>query len=72
MKNSKFAVEIRQKKKQDPKKKKNIYPKDKELIRKDKNKNLSKRQDISERQDMSERCLSEDIKNQKLILACNL
>lgn len=34
MKNSKFAVEIRQKKKQDPKKKKNIYPKDKELIRK--------------------------------------
>lgn len=37
MKNSKFAVEIRQKKKQDPKKKKNIYPKDKELIRKDKN-----------------------------------
>ena len=35
MKNSKFAVEIRQKKNQDSKKKKNIYPKDKELIRKD-------------------------------------
>ena len=33
-KNINFAFEIRQKKKQNPKKKKNIYPKDKELIRK--------------------------------------
>lgn len=37
MKNIKFAFEIRQIKKQNLKKKKNIYPKDKELIRKDKN-----------------------------------
>lgn len=77
MKNSKFAVEIRQKKKQDSKKKKKIYIKKiKNLSEKIKttykNKNLSERQDISERQDMSERCLSEDIKNQKLILAGNL
>lgn len=34
MKNIKFAFEIRQKKKQNLKKKKNIYPKDKQLIRK--------------------------------------
>ncbi len=34
MKNIKFAFEIRQIKKQNLKKKKNIYPKDKKLIRK--------------------------------------
>lgn len=34
MKNIKFAFEIRQIKKQNQKKKKNIYPKDKKLIRK--------------------------------------
>ena len=34
MKNIKFAFEIRQIKKQNLKKKKNIYPKDKQLIRK--------------------------------------
>lgn len=34
MKNIKFALEIRQIKKQNLKKKKNIYPKDKKLIRK--------------------------------------
>lgn len=34
MKNSNFAFEIRQIKKQNQKKKKNIYPKDKQLIRK--------------------------------------
>ena len=34
MKNINFALEIRQIKKQNPKKKKNIYPKDKKLIRK--------------------------------------
>lgn len=33
-KNINFALEIRQKKKQNPKKEKNIYPKDKKLIRK--------------------------------------
>ena len=76
MKNSKFALEIRQIKKQDSKKKKIYIQKIKNLSEKIKttykNKNLSERQDISERQDMSERCLSEDIKNQKLILAGNL
>ena len=76
MKNIKFAFEIRQIKKQNQKKKKNIYPKDKKLIRKIKTtypkgknniqrQNLSERLKMSERQNTSERQLIRKIKIKK-------